>query len=277
MNLFSLDGTVSLITGSTKGIGLGVAQRMAEAGAKVVVSSRNQAECDATAAALNSKFGGRQDIATGIAADIADIDQLQRLVDKTLETWGRIDTLMCNATMLAPIGRSAATGYDEFQRIVNTNVHHTFRLCHMVLPDMVSRRNGSILIVGSIAGHVAIPNTMAYALSKAALAHLARCLASEFAPHNIRVNCISPGLIRSFASRPIWEDQAVLKTFARNIPLGRIGEPDDVAATAVFLSSTGGSFVTGAVIPVDGGAISLPPPTDDDPLTDVWDEEHRFD
>lgn len=277
MNLFSLEGTVSLITGSTKGIGRGVAERMAAAGAKVIVSSRNQADCDATADELNSKFAQGRNIAAGIAADIADIGQLQQLVDGTLETWGQIDTLVCNAAMLAPIGRSAATGYDEFQRVVNTNVHHTFRLCHMVLPGMVARRSGSVIVMGSIAGHVALPTTMAYSVSKAALAHLVRCLAAEFAPHNVRVNCISPGLIRSFASQPLWENEEVLQSFTRNIPLGRIGEPDDVAATAIFLSSQGGSFVTGAVIPVDGGAISLPRPTDSDPLTDVWDEEHRFD
>lgn len=276
MSLFDLTGKVALVTGATKGIGRGIVERMAEHGAKIVVSSRDQAACEQTAAELNDTYGKDGDIAIGIAADIEDLDALQSLVDRSLEKFGRIDTLVCNAAILPMMGPSVDTPIDHFERILNGNIHLTFRLCQMVIPQMKERHDGSIILIGSGAGLSASPNTMAYGLSKAGQAHLALSLASEVAPFNIRVNCVAPGLTRSFSSGPIWKNEDILKAATTGNPLQRIGEPDDIAGGVIFLASAAGCFVTGETIPIDGGGTRLPPHSEKDALGGAFEEGHQF-
>lgn len=268
MTLFDLTGRNAIVTGATKGIGRGVVERLAEHGARVVVSSRDQQACDAVAAELNERYGGGSEIACGIACDIDSLSDIEKLAKAGAERWGGIDILVANAAILPYMGRSVDTPPELFDRILTSNQHHNFRLCQAVRGSMAQRGGGSIVLIGSASGHQAAPTTMAYSVAKAGVAHLARCLADEFAPDNIRVNCVAPGLVRSFSSKPLWEDEAVLDGVTRDIPLKRIGEPDDVAGAVVFLVSAAGSYVSGATIPVDGGRVNLSSSADRESVLD---------
>ncbi|MGE0386377.1 MAG: SDR family NAD(P)-dependent oxidoreductase [Gammaproteobacteria bacterium] len=277
MKLFDLSGQVAIVTGGTKGIGRGIVERLAEHGARVVVSARDQAGCEAAAAEINQRYGQGAVVAAGIAANLDKVDTLQALVDKASATFGRIDILVCNAAILPFIGPSADTPRELFSRIMEGNIHNTFRLCHMVLPQMRARKSGNIVIIGSVSGLRPSTTEMAYGLSKAAQAHLARSLAAEVVGDRVRVNCIAPGLVRSFSSRPVWENDAVLGGFTRNIPLGRIGEPDDIAGGVVFLCSQAGSYITGQVIPMEGGVSTVPVAGEGiGDLEALYPTEHRF-
>jgi len=260
MSLFDLTGKVAIVTGGTKGIGLGVAQQMAAQGAKVIVSSREQALCDQVAADLNAAYGAGQAIAKGIAADLNKIEELENLAKAGAEAFGGLDILVCNAAILPYIGESANTPPALFDRILTSNTHHNFRLCQAARPFMKARGGGAIVLIGSIAGHTASPSTMAYSIAKAGVAHMARCLADEFAADRIRVNCVAPGFIRSFSSQAVI-DAGAADAIAAGTPLGRIGEPEDIAGAAIFLASDAGSFVTGQSILVDGGRGVLSPVT----------------
>ena len=260
MSLFDLSGKTAVVTGATKGIGRGVVERLAEHGARVIASSRDQAACDAVAAELNERFGGGEAIAAGIACDIDSLEQIDRLASASAERWGGIDILVGNAAILPYMGQSADTPPELFDRILTSNQHHNFRLCQAVRASMARRGGGRIVLIGSASGHMPSPTVLAYAVAKAGLAHMARCLADEFAADRITVNCVAPGLIRSFSSKPLWEDEAVLGAVTAGIPLGRIGEPDDIAGAVIFLASAAGGYVSGATIPVDGGRTTLSPP-----------------
>jgi NAD(P)-dependent dehydrogenase (short-subunit alcohol dehydrogenase family) len=261
MALFDLTGNIAVVTGATKGIGRGIVERMCEHGATVVVSSRNQEECDATASELNERYGKRQTVAVGVAADLLDLDSLNALVEKTLARFGRIDTLVCNAAILPFLGPSSQTPPEHFSRMMEGNIQNTFRLCHLVMPGMRRRKSGSVVIIGSVSGVNAALVDMVYGVSKAAQGHMAKCLAAEVVGDGVRVNCVAPGLIRSYSSTPIWSDPNVLETMLDGIPLHRIGEPDDIAAGVIFLASQAGSYVTGATIAIDGGLATIPPPS----------------
>ncbi len=257
MSLFDLSGKVALVTGATKGIGRGIVERLAEHGARVVVSSRRQGECDQVAADLRDRYGNGKDIACGFAADIRDIASLDVMVGRVLDLWGRIDVLVCNAAIQGFHGPSAQTPDAAFRDLLESNIFNYFKLCHMVSPQMVARRDGSIIFIGSAGGLLATPGILAYAVAKAGENHLARCLAAELAPHNVRVNTIAPGSIRTETSRPLWQDPEILKEKVARTPLARIGEPDEIAAGVVFLAGAGGAYTTGVTIPIDGGVTML--------------------
>lgn len=249
MSLFNLAGKVALITGSTKGIGLAIATRMAEAGAKVVISSRNQDICDQIAAGINAKGG----VATAIACNINYKDQLQRLVNATTERLGPIDILVCNAALNPHYGSSQSIPDEAFDKIMNANIGSAHRLCQMVLPEMAQKGGGAVIIVSSIAGLKGSTILGAYGISKAADMQMARNLAVEWGPKNIRVNCIAPGLIRTDFARALWENPETYAATISNYPLRRIGEPDEIAGAAIYLASDAGSFTTGQTLVVDGG------------------------
>jgi hypothetical protein len=257
MSLFEISGKTALVTGATKGIGKGIVERMAEQGARVIISSRDQAACDALAAELNVLYGNKENIAVGIAADINNLNEMEQLSKESAARWGGLDILVCNAAILPFMGSSSETPPEQFDRILVGNQHHNFRLCQSVRPYMKKQGGGRIILIGSVSGLTPSPNVMAYAVAKAGVAHMARCLADEFAPENITVNCVAPGLVRSFSSGPLWKDPKVLKEVSADIPLGRIGEPDDIAGAVIFLASPAGSYISGATIPVDGGRAAL--------------------
>jgi NAD(P)-dependent dehydrogenase (short-subunit alcohol dehydrogenase family) len=251
MSLFDLSGKVAVITGSSRGIGRAIAERMAEQGAKVVISSRKVQACEEVADAINAAHGAGTAIA--IPANISSKDDLQQLVDATNKAFGKIDVLVCNAASNPYYGPLAGIQDDQFRKILENNVIANHWLIQMVVPQMVERKDGAIVIVSSIGGLRGSPVIGAYNISKAADMQLARNLAVEYGPHNVRVNCIAPGLIKTDFARALWEDPERLRHSTANAPLRRIGEPDEIAGTAVFLASQAGSFITGQSIVVDGG------------------------
>jgi len=249
VSLFNLTGKVALITGSTKGIGLAIARRMAQAGARVVISSRNQDICDEVAASINAEGG----VAVAIACNINYKEQLRQLVDKTVEQLGAIDILVCNAALNPHYGSSQNIPDEAFDKIMNANIGSAHRLCQMVLPAMAEKGGGAVIIVSSIAGLKGTPVLGAYGISKAADMQMARNLAVEWGPKNIRVNCIAPGLVRTDFARALWENPETYAATVAKYPLRRIGEPDEIAGAAIYLASDAGSFTTGQTLVVDGG------------------------
>jgi NAD(P)-dependent dehydrogenase (short-subunit alcohol dehydrogenase family) len=224
---------------------------MAEQGAKVVVSSRNLEPCQEVAAAINQKFGAGRALA--LAANISSKEHLQRLVDETLRTFGRIDVLVCNAASNPHYGPMHTITDEQLRKILDNNIISNHWLITMTAPQMIARKEGAIIIVSSIGGLRGSPVIGSYCISKAADMQLARNLAVEMGPHNIRVNCIAPGLIRTDFARALWENPEMLKRRNAQTPLGRIGEPDEIAGAAVMLASQAGSYMTGQTIVVDGG------------------------
>jgi len=260
-DLFDLTGKVAVITGASKGIGRAIAERMAEHGAKVVISSRKQDACDAVTAAITAKGG----TAVTKTCNIGRKDELQALVDFTTSHWGGIDILVANAAVNPHYGPGSTVPDEAYDRIMNYNVRSNFWLCNMVFPGMAARGGGAAIIISSIGGLRGSVNLGIYALSKAADMQLARNMAVEWGPKNIRVNCIAPGLIKTDFARALWENPELLKKRNRESPLQRIGEPDEIAGAAIFLGSKAGSFTTGQTIVIDGGvtAGSVVPTSDD--------------
>jgi NAD(P)-dependent dehydrogenase (short-subunit alcohol dehydrogenase family) len=246
-DLFDLEGMTALVTGGTRGIGRGIVEQFVRHGARVALSSRSQADCDAVVAAERG----------GIAADATSIESTQNMVDAVIAAWGKIDILVCNAAVLTFFGPSRETPDEQFEVMLRGNVIASFRLCHMVAGGMLERRSGSIILITSIAGLQPTPKTIAYGASKAAVTAMARSLAAEFAPNRVRVNCIAPGLIRSEGARGIWENPERLAVAERHVPLGRIGEAEDIGAAAVYLASRASTYVTGITLSVDGGRAGL--------------------
>ncbi|RZI43343.1 SDR family oxidoreductase [Herbaspirillum sp. HC18] len=251
MSLFDLSGKVAVITGSSRGIGRAIAERMAQQGANVVISSRKPGPCEEVANEINAAHGAGRAIA--VPANISSKEELQNLVNETMQAFGHIDILVCNAATNPYYGPMSGIEDDQFRKILENNVIANHWLIQMVVPQMAERKDGSIIIVSSIGGLRGSPIIGAYNISKAADFQLARNLAVEYGPQNVRVNCIAPGLIKTDFARALWENPETLKRATSMAPLRRIGEPDEIAGTAVYLASKAGSFVTGQAIVVDGG------------------------
>jgi len=251
MSQFDLTGMVAIVTGSSRGIGLASARELAEHGAKIVISSRKQDACAAVAAELNAKHG--EGTAIAVAANISDKARLQHLVDETRAQLGRIDILVCNAASNPYYGPQAGIADDQFRKILDNNIVSNHWLIQMVAPEMLERRSGSIIIISSIGGLRGSPVIGAYCISKAADMQLARNLAVEFGPSNVRVNCIAPGLIKTDFARALWEDPQRIEAANTSVPLRRIGEPEEIAGAVVFLASSASNFMTGQTMVIDGG------------------------
>ena len=250
-DLFDLSGQVAVITGSSRGIGRAIAERMAEHGARVVISSRKLEPCQEVAQAINARHGAGRAIA--VAANISSKEALQALVDRTMAEFGRIDTLVCNAASNPYYGPMAGISDDMLRKTLDNNIISNHWLIAFVAPQMVARRAGSIIIVSSIGGLRGSTVIGAYCISKAADMQLARNLAREYGPHNLRVNCIAPGLIRTDFARALWDNPVALAARSAETPLRRIGEPDEVAGAAVYLAAPASRFMTGQTLVVDGG------------------------
>jgi NAD(P)-dependent dehydrogenase (short-subunit alcohol dehydrogenase family) len=248
-SLFDLAGKVAIVTGSTKGIGRAIAEAFAGAGAKVVISSRKEDKCREVAGAISQ--AGHEAIA--LPCNSSHHDQLRALVDATLANWGRIDVLVCNAAVNPYYGPLAGIPESAYDKIMDTNVKSNLWLCNMVIPQMAERRDGAVIIVSSIGGLKGHTKLGAYGLSKAANMELARNLAVEWGPANIRVNCIAPGLVKTDFARALWENPEALARAVAAHPLGRLGEPEDIAGAALFLAAPAGKFVTGQTLIIDGG------------------------
>jgi NAD(P)-dependent dehydrogenase (short-subunit alcohol dehydrogenase family) len=251
MQLFDLKGQVAIVTGSSRGIGRAIAERLAEHGTKVVISSRNQGSCDEVAAAINARHGAGTAIA--VAANISRKEALQALVDQTMAAYGRVDTLVCNAASNPYYGPMAGIADEQFRKILDNNIISNHWLISMVAPQMTARRDGSIIIVSSIGGLRGSPVIGAYCISKAADMQLARNLAVELGPHNVRVNCIAPGLIKTDFAKALWDNPEALAARNAETPLRRIGDPDEIAGAAVYLAAPASRFMTGQSLVIDGG------------------------
>ena len=252
MSLFDLSGKVALVTGSTKGIGEAIVHRLAEHGAKVVVSSRKADACEKVAGDINKERGAK--VAIPVPCNINYKEQLQNLVAETRSAFGKIDVLVCNAALNPYFGPQMDIPDDAFDKIMGANVRSNHWLCQLVLPEMVERKDGSIIIVSSIGGLRGSAVLGAYCISKAADFQLARNIAVEYGPHNIRANCIAPGLIKTDFAKALWDNPEILKRSTAGAPLRRIGDPDEIAGAAVFLASKAGAFTTGQSFVIDGGA-----------------------
>ena len=247
--LFDLSGKVAVVTGSTKGIGRAIATALAEHGARTVVSSRDAGRVAETAEALRA--AGHD--ATGIACNIGRKDELQALVDGSRTAYGRIDILVANAAINPHYGPSMTVPDDIFAKVMSSNIQSNLWLAQMVEPEMRARRDGVIIIVSSIGGLRGSDVIGTYNVSKAADMQLARNLAVELGPHNIRVNCIAPGLVKTDFARALWDDPEFAEPRIAATPLRRLGEPEDIAGAAVYLASAAGRWTTGQTIVVDGG------------------------
>src|SRR6266568_3833566 len=252
MPLFNLRGKVAIVTGSSRGIGRAIAEALATQGASVVISSRKGPACEATADAINTAHGAGRALA--LPANISSRDDLVALVAGTMSAFGRIDVLVCNAASNPYYGPLSRIQDEQFRKVLDNSILANHWLIQLVSPQMIERRAGSIIIISSIGGLHGSAVLGAYAISKAADFQLARNLAVEFGPHNVRVNCVAPGLVKTDFARALWDNPQTLERMLSKTPLARIGQPEDIAGAAVFLASDEASYVTGQVLVVDGGA-----------------------
>jgi NAD(P)-dependent dehydrogenase (short-subunit alcohol dehydrogenase family) len=246
VTLFSLTGKVAIITGSTRGIGLATAMAMQNAGAKVVISSENIDDVSRVSAELGM---------LGITADVTNADSLAALIDGTIAHFGRIDILVCNAGITGQPGSFAAIEMEDFDRVMAINLRSQVVLSNLALPHIAANGGGSVILMASISALRGNKSISAYALSKAGVAQLARNLAVEWGPSNVRVNAISPGFIHTDLSAPLLADPAFMKRRMAMTPLRRPGTVDEVAGVAVFLASPAGAFIHGHNLVVDGGTV----------------------
>ncbi|MBN35652.1 MAG: short-chain dehydrogenase [Rhodospirillaceae bacterium] len=250
MGFFDLEGQVAVITGGSKGIGRAIAERMAEGGAKVVISSRKVDACQEVVDGIKAKGGE----ALAVGCNVTHVEQLQHLVDESMKAYGRIDCLVGNAAVNPHYGPMTTIKEPAFQKIVDCNIRANLWLSKMVLPQMAERKDGTIIIISSIAGIKGTDDIGMYGVSKAADMAMARNLAVRWGEHNIRVNTIAPGLIKTDFAKALWEDPERRAKVEAQYPLRRIGDPDDIAGVAVFLAADAGRYITGQTIVVDGGS-----------------------
>ncbi len=248
-SIFDLTGKVAIVTGSTRGIGRAIAEELARAGAKVIVSSRKAEMCDEVAKAIKAE--GLE--AAAIPCNISKKPELENLVAETRRRYGQIDILVCNAAVNPYFGPMAGASDEVFTKIMDSNIRSNLWLCNMTLPEMAERKDGAVIIVSSIGGLKGSQMLGLYAISKAADMQLVRNLAVEWSPYNIRVNCIAPGLVRTDFAKALWENPKTLAAAEAMTPLRRIGESEDIAGAAVFLASRAGAWMTGQTMVIDGG------------------------
>jgi gluconate 5-dehydrogenase len=251
--LFDLSGRVAIVTGGATGLGLQMATAFAEAGANVVITSRKKENCEAAAQAI-AKLGVK---AIAVGCDVTKADQVEKLRDETLAAFGRADILVNNAGR-AWVAPPEDTPLERWQQVLDLNITAPFLCAQAFGWEMIKAGRGKIINIASIAGLVGrnpkAYNSIAYGTSKGALVNFTRDLAVKWAHHNIQVNCICPGFFVTDINRAMYEKNKA--NVDREIPLGRTGGPDDLKGIAVLLASDASAFMTGAIIPVDGGAIA---------------------
>lgn len=250
--LFDLTGRVAVLTGASKGMGLSMATALAQHGAKVVISARKQDQLDAAAAQINETVGAEH--AIGIACNVGYKDQLQALVETTRAKVGPIDIVVGNAGVNPYYGPTSEISDEAYQKTMNANVQSNLWLAQMVAPDMVAKGAGSMAFTSSIGAFKPSVMLGTYGMSKLALIGLVRNLAAEFGPKGIRFNAICPGLVKTEFARELWDNPEVAKRIEEEIPLRRLGDPDDFAGLAVFLASDASKYMTGQALTVCGGS-----------------------
>lgn len=249
--LFDLSGKNAIVTGASRGIGEAIARRLAQHGANVVVSSRNLESCDEVAKSINESEG--REAAYAVACNISHREALQNLVDETNGKFGPVDILVCNAAVNPAFGPSKDITEEQIDKILNCNLKANHFLSHMCLPQMVERGGGAIVIISSISAFLGSPGIGMYGVSKAADLAMARNLAVEYGPSNVRINCIAPGIVKTYFAEALWKDPKIEEAVTKSIPMRRFGEPDEIAGAAVFLASDAARWMNGQHITIDGG------------------------
>ncbi len=251
-NLFSLKGKVAIITGGSRGIGRALALAYAEAGAEVVVSSRNKRPPELEKVAEEIQTLGKRALA--VPAHVGKKEDVETLVRKTLQAFGRIDILVNNAGANPVLSAMVDLEEDSFDKVLEVNLKGAFLMSRAVAREMIKQGGGRIINMSSISGlRARADGTGAYCISKAAMNMMTQVMARELASHHILVNAIAPGSIKTDFSRVNWTDPERKAQRIREIELKRFGEPEEVVGIALFLASDAGSFVTGEIIRVDGG------------------------
>jgi NAD(P)-dependent dehydrogenase (short-subunit alcohol dehydrogenase family) len=250
MDRFRLSGKTAIVTGSSRGIGRAIAHLYAEAGARLVVSSRKLDACQRVVDEIRGAGGE----ATAIACNIADKEQVHRLAEQSEAAYGPADILVCNAAVNPFYGPMSKIPDEAFAKVLDVNIRSNVWLVNRVAPGMAARGGGSIVIISSVAGLTGSRSLGPYAISKAADIQLARNLALEWGEQGIRVNCIAPGLVKTDFAKALWDNPDTLSRSLAVIPLKVVGEPQDIAGAALLLGSSAGRFITGTTIVVDGGA-----------------------
>ncbi|MGB0785110.1 MAG: SDR family NAD(P)-dependent oxidoreductase [Alphaproteobacteria bacterium] len=247
--MFDMKDKVVIITGSSRGIGRASAEQLARAGAKVVVSSRKAEACSEVASTISDAGG----IALVVPCHVGERSQIENLVSATMDAFGRIDGLVCNAATNPTMGPLSTLTDDVFTKIMQVNVQSTLWLSNLCAPIMAKQGGGSIVLLSSITAILGNAFIGAYGMSKAAEGQLARNLAVELGPENIRVNSIAPGLVKTDFAKAIWDNPELMKKQLGGTPLGRIGQPTDIAGIVHFLLSEAANYITGQMIVADGG------------------------
>lgn len=249
--LFDLTGKAAVVTGSSRGLGFEIARAFAEAGARVMISSEDAAACAMAQQSL-------ADLGVAVSwrkCDVTTADDQSSLIEAVIDEFGGLDILVANAGISGPMSGTADIDRQVYSKVMAVNLDSVVRLCDLALPHMRARGGGSIILMASLAALRGNRSLGVYALSKAALAQLARNLAVQQGAENIRANAIAPGFIRTDLAAPLLADAAFMARRMQNTPLRRPGEPFEVAGAAVFLASAAGGFVTGQTLVVDGGTL----------------------
>lgn len=254
---FDLTDKVAIITGSSKGIGLAIAEAYAAAGAKVVISSRKQPAVDAAA----ERIWEKGQAALPLAAHTGDAAAVQNLIDRTLEEYGRIDVVVNNAATNPHFGHILTAEESVWAKTFDTNVIGYFRVAKAAVPAMQEQGGGKIINMASVAGKTPLPMMGVYCVSKAGVLMLTEVLAAELAQFNIQVNAIAPGFVKTRFSAALWGNEQIHEATLKAVPQGRMAEPDEITGIALYLASAASDFTTGSTFVVDGGQLVASPIT----------------
>jgi NAD(P)-dependent dehydrogenase (short-subunit alcohol dehydrogenase family) len=245
---FSLDGQIALVTGAGRGLGRACALALAHAGADIALGLREAS----TAADLATEIEGLGRRVLRLQMDMTRLDQIRQAVEQAAAHFGRIDILLNNAGV-GPPNPAEQVREEDFDFTLGVNLKGTYFASQAVGRQMIAQKYGRIINMSSQAGFVALPTESVYCMTKAAINHLTKCLALEWAPHNITVNAVAPTFIKTPGTEKWLDDPDFRASVIARIPLGRVGEPVDVAGAVVFLASPAASLITGATLLIDGG------------------------
>lgn len=248
-NTGKLAGKVAIVTASTEGIGLAIARRLGQDGAKVMVSSRKQANVDRTVQELKSENLAVE----GMVCHVGKAEDRTSLIKETVSRFGGIDILVSNAAANPVFGPILNTEEASWDKIFDTNVKASFFLCKEVVPHMESRGGGSVIFVSSFAGYLPMEFLGPYSVSKTALLGLTKALVPQLSTMNIRVNGVAPGMIKTKFSETLWKSEGANEILMQMIPMKRIGEPKEISGLVSFLASDDASYITGEVVMATGG------------------------
>lgn len=245
---YNLKDKVVVVTGGSRGIGFRIARMLIDENANVVICGRKQEGLDAAAGTLNAG-----DRLLTVQAHIGQEEQVDNLFAKTLDRFGKVDALINN------VGMNMVTTVSEadpglWRKIIDTNLTGTFLCSRKAADIMKEQKRGKIINISSIAARKSSPAMGIYGIAKAGIEMMTKVLAHELAPHNIQVNAVAPGMVRTDFSKPFWSNDDFYQNIVKSIPLGRIAEPVDIANPVLFLCSSGSDFITGQTLVVDGGA-----------------------